>query len=245
MTVPKINDERIQKNLDKNAASVYPVLLILTTIVLIMKITLNLHPFLYLFEIIALVASLSYYTLSTAWGNVLFVKGTDEAIINIRNTAKGKSYMLHALIVFGGQILFVGIVNYFYPWVPEAQMSFAFFGMLIYIFICGLPLSIVGYKMRKKEPLVMWNSEESKTRVLKNFKHTLITQTISTGVIGATLYLFTSTSLITTIVTYGIIQFICIFMYLEIKRNLLRDEKRAKEAGQAEKTADKVDGYEE
>jgi hypothetical protein len=245
MKTNKINDERIQKNLEKNAASMYPILLILTTIVLIVKIVLKLHPLLYLFEIIAIISSISYYAISIVWKNVLFVKINDEAIINIRNIAKGNSYIFHSFIVFIGQMIFCLLINYFYPGIPEEQMGFAYLSVLIYIFICGLPLSVAGYKMRKKEPLVIWNSEESKTRVLKNFKRALIVQTIFTGIIHIAIYLFTPTTIIGTIALYGLMQFLWLFLYFEIRRNLLRDEKKANELLESiEKTVVDEVGYE-
>jgi hypothetical protein len=243
---PKIKDERLQKKLDKNAASVYPALLVLTTIVLIVKISLKLYPLLYLFEVVALIASLSYYAISTAWKNVLFMKGSDEAIIDIRNKAKSNSYILLAGIVFFGQVIFVGIVNYFYRWIPEEQGFFAFFGAIIYIFICLLPLSMAGYKMRKKEPLVLWNSEASKRRTLKNFKVALILQTISNVVIQTVVYLFTSSTLVDAIVICGILQFMWVGLYFEIRRNLLNDEKKANKMIElSEKAAEEAKGHEE
>ncbi|MCL2135257.1 MAG: hypothetical protein FWH37_06860 [Candidatus Bathyarchaeota archaeon] len=243
MKTKQINDERIQKNLEKSTASAYPALLILTTIVLIMKIALKLHPLLYLFETIALITSLSYYAISTAWKNVLFVKIRDEAIIDIRNKTKGKSYMLLSFIVFGQ--VFVPILSYFYHWIPEAQIPFALFSWLIYLFICGLPLSIAGSKMRKKEPLVVWNSETSKARVLKNFKRVFIIVTVYNIVMQTVLYLFTSQSLSGTVVAFVLLEFMVIFMCFEVRRNLLRDEKRANKMVEfAEKTVEEVDDYE-
>jgi hypothetical protein len=247
MKTNKVNDERLQKNLEKNAASVYPTLLILTIIVLIVKIALKLHPLLYLFEIIALIASISYYTATTAWKNVLFVKIADEAVTNIRNIAKSNSYMLHSVIVLVGQMVFVLIIFYcFYHWIPEEQMPFAILGWLIYLFICGLPLSIVGSKMRKKEPLVLWNSEESKTRMLKSFKRACILYIILNGVFQGAFYLFSSVSRSYSIFMFVSLDCIFILMFVIIRRNLLLDEKKANKMVElAEKTIEEADGHEE
>ena len=88
MKAKKITDERVQKSLEQDRAPMYSVLLILTTLSLIVKIALKLHPALYIIEIIALILSPSYYIISTAQKNILFVKETDEAITNIKKLSK-------------------------------------------------------------------------------------------------------------------------------------------------------------
>jgi hypothetical protein len=65
----------------------------------------------------------------------------------------------------------------------------------LYIFICGLPLGIAGDKMKKKGDLLVWNSEKSKTKVLKALKWTLLCQTMSNVVLQVVMYFFSSASL--------------------------------------------------
>jgi hypothetical protein len=235
--------ERLQKNLEQAAASLYPVLLILTVAVLVVKIVLKLHPVVYLFEIIALTSSLSYYGILTARKNVLFVKGTDEAIINIRRTAKFRCYWLHSLICMFMPLIFWGIGHYFYPLFFEEQGVLVLFNVVIYIFICGLPLGLAGDKMKKKGDLLVWNSEKSKTKVLKTLKWTLIGQTICNVVLNVVLYFLSgSTSLFNAIVLFVIMQFLWTFMYFQIRRNLLINEKNAiKEVELVEKSVDVED----
>ena len=167
---------------------------------------LKLHPVVYLFEIIALTLSLSYYGILTARKNVLFVKGTNEAIINIRRTAKFRCYWLHSLICMFMPLIFWGIGHYFYPLFFEEQCSFVLFNVVIYIFICGLPLGIAGDKMKKKGDLLVWNSEKSKTKVLKALKWTLLGQTMANVVLQGVMYFFSSASLFDTIILFVIIR---------------------------------------
>ena len=239
MKTNKFNDERLQKNLEQAAASLYPVLLILTTALLIIKIALKLHPITYLFEIIALTASLSYYGISTAHKNVLFVKGTDEAISSIRRTTKFHCYWIHSIICMFIPLIFWGIGHYFYPLFFEEQGGLVLFNVVIYIFICGLPLGIAGDKMKKKGDLLVWNSEKSKTKVLKTLKWTLLGQTMVNVVLQVVMYFFSSASLFDAIIHFVIMQFLWIFMYFQIRRNLLINEKNAIKAVElVEKSAD-------
>jgi len=229
MKANKLNDERLQKNLEQTAASMYPVLLILTTAVLVVKIALKLHPIAYLFEIIALTSSLSYYVISTAWKKALFVNGTDEAIINIRRTTKFHCYWLHSFIAMFMPLIVYTIGHYFYPAFFEEQVALVF-NATIYIFISGMPIGITGNKMAKKGDLLVWNSEKSKTRILKTFKWILIGQTILNVAVHVGMYLFNPASLLNVILLFVIMQSLWIFMYFQIRRNLLAYEKNANKA---------------
>jgi hypothetical protein len=240
MKVNKFNDERLQKNLEQAAASMYPVILILTAAVLVVKIVLNLHHVVYLFEIMSIILSLSYYVISTAWKNVLYVNRTDEAVINIRRTTKFRCYWIHTFISLFMPLIFWGVGHYFYPLFFEAQGVLVLLNVVIYIFVCGLPLGFAGDKMKKKGDLLVWNSEKSKTRVLKTLKWALLCQTICNVVLNVVMYFLSdSASLFDVLVLFVIMQFLWIFMYFQIRRNLLINEKNAiKEVERVEKSVD-------
>jgi len=235
MKINKIKDERVQNGIAQNLAPMYLVLLFLTLTSLAVKIAARLHPLMYLFEIIALVLSLSYYLTSTAHKSVLFVKGNDEAIINIKNSAKRNSYELHMWTLLLG----MGILcaSYFiYPIHPENPFIVVI-SAYIYILICVIPYSFANKKSHKKGFLIAWNSEKSKTTTLKRLK---LWCTIQATCSGAVIILYCICSIIfdyappsysffSLVGTVVIVLFIYSFLYFPIKKGMLDSEKIANE----------------
>jgi hypothetical protein len=236
MKTNKFKDERIQKNMEQIATPMYPVFMILTTAVLAIKIVLKLHPLLYLFEIIALISSPTYYTISTARKGVLFTKRTDEAIINIRRTTTYHCYELHLFITIV-QLLFNSIAYYFYQWVIDAQAIFVVITPFIYILIWTIPFSIAGNKMKKQGDLhsMLWSSEKSKTYALKGLKKFVVLNFIFQSVFAIVFGLLTNSSF-NLLFHLVWMNFLWIFIYFIIRRNLLDSEKKAKELEFAERT---------
>jgi hypothetical protein len=234
MKVKKIKDERVQKSLEQDLAPMYPVLLILTIISLIVKIALKLHPALYIVEIIALILSPSHYIISTARKNILFVKRNDEAITSIKNSAKTNSYMLHFYIFIIGQLILC-VSYFFYPSYPKATGPAGLLpalSMIVYLFIGGIPLSIASEKSHKKGLLVAWNSEKSKTTILKRLKLWFTAQAICGGVLTAvlcllTLYVYIPPKLFDFAFMPVFVVFAMSFMYFPLKKNMIESEKYA------------------
>ena len=243
MKTNKIKDERVQKNLAQDLAPMYSALLILTIISLISKITLKLHPAFYTIEIIALIVSPSYYIILTAQKNILFVKEKDEAITNIKNSAKNNSYNLHFLIFLIGGII-LGVSQFFYPLFLEGTPLSSFLSassMLTYMFIGGIPLSIASKKSHRKGLFMAWNSEKTKVTALKRLKLYYTVQAICSGVLIIVFCLLAifdyipyrpfELVFIVTIVLFGMS-----FMYFPIKKGMFESEKYAnKEVEHAEK----------
>ncbi|MCL2135258.1 MAG: hypothetical protein FWH37_06865 [Candidatus Bathyarchaeota archaeon] len=240
MKTKQINDERTKKGIAQNLAPMYPVLLILTITLLLAKIVLRIHPLMYLFEIIALILSLSYYVITIAKKNMLFVKENDEAIINIKNSAKHNSYMLHMYTL----ILGMGIISasaYIYPTFED--LLIVVLSAYIPLFIGVIPYSFANKKSHKQGFMVAWNSEKSKTTTLKRLKLWCTIQAICSGVIiiltclYVTIFNYTppSPSLFSLIETMSIVFFVYSFMYFPIKKGMLKSEEIAnKEAQLAE-----------
>jgi len=253
--INKIKDERIQRGIAQNTAPMYKVLLILTTLSLIIKIALKLHPILYTVEIIALITSLFYYVITTTHKKVLLTKETDEAITNIKNLAKNNSYQLHFWIfIFGQMILCILILIYpFYILNPkESGPSIIIPGLslIVYIFIGVIPLSYASKKSHKQGLLVAWNSEKSKTTTLKKLKLYFTIQAICSGTLVVVLCLLAILGYFppkpfNLVFPSSVAVFILSFMYFNIKKGMLESEKIAnKEAELAEKLTE-GDGYEE
>jgi hypothetical protein len=246
MKANKIKDERIQKSLAQDLAPMYSVLLILTTISLIIKIALKLHPALYIVEIIALIVSPSHYIISTAQKNILFVKEKDEAITSIKSSAKCNSYALHFWIFMIGQGILCAsqFVYPLYPETTELSGLIPAVSMIVYIFIGIIPHSIASKKSHKKGLLVAWNSEKSKITVLKKLKLWAIVQAICSGIIIVIFYLltifgYTPPKPVDLAFTTAIVLFIMSFMYFPLKKNMIESEKYAdKEIEQIEKSAE-------
>ena len=247
MKLNRIKDERIQKGLSQNIAPMYSVLLILTTIILIVKITLKLHPALYIIEIIALIVSPSYYIISTAQKNILFVKEKDEAITNIKNAVKYNSYNLHfGIFIIGGILLSAS--QFVYPIFLEGTTLTSFIAsssILLYPLIGVSPRAIASQKSHKQGLLVAWNSEKSKTTTLKRLKLYFIIQAICSGVIAATfllLFIFYYTPTMPLIIAYATASsaFMMSFMlYSPVKKSMIDSEKYAnKEIECVEKLAE-------
>jgi hypothetical protein len=238
MKVKKFNDERIQKKMEQIAASMYPVLLILITVVLAIKIAFNLYPLLYLFEIIALTSLTTHYIISTARKNVLFVKETDEAIINIRRSIKYRCCELHFYISIV-QLFFYAIAIYYFPhWFSsDKQTFFVIIIPFIYLFIWVMPFSIAGNKMKKQGDLhsMWWSSEKSKTLALKRLKKWAILNFILQSIIAVAFGLL-SKSWFYPIYHLVVVNTLWIAIYFIIKRNLLASEKKAKELELTEKS---------
>jgi len=252
MKANKIKDERVQKSLEQDLAPMYVVLLILTIISLIVKIALKLHPALYIVEIISLILSPSYYIISTAQKNILFVKRNDEAITSIKNSAKTNSYMLHFYIFIIGQLILC-VVYFFYPLYLEVTGPAGLLpalGMIVYLFIGGIPLSIASQKSHKKGLLVAWNSEKSKTAILKRLKVWFTVQAICGGILIAvfcllTFYDYISPKLFNFAFMPVFVVFAMSFMYFPLKKNMIESEKYAdKELEHTEKSVEDKDGDE-
>ncbi|MDR2719343.1 MAG: hypothetical protein LBC03_00870 [Nitrososphaerota archaeon] len=235
MELNKVKDERAQKGLAQNIAPMYSVLLILTTISLIIKIALKLHPAFYITEIIALIVSPSYYSISTAQKKILFVKEKDEAITSIKNSAKNNSYNLHFWIFLIGGII-LGASQIVYPIFLEGstlQVCLSASSILIYMLICIFPLSIARQKAYKKGLLVTWNSEKTKTATLKRLKLYFTIQAICSGTIIVTflsLVIFDYTPPILLGVAFGVAinVFIMSFVfYPKVKKSMIDSEKYA------------------
>jgi len=235
MELNKIKDERIQKGLAQDIAPMYYLLLILTTISLIVKIALKLHPAFYIIEIIALILSPSYYIIKIAQKNILFIKEKDEAITDIKNFAKNNSYNLHFWIfIIGGIIL--GVSQFVYPLFLEGTTLQSFLSassMLMYVVIGTIPLSSANKKSHKKGLLVAWNSEKSKTTTLKRLKLWATIQAICCGVILFVFFLLAifgyspSNRLFELATTMVTVFFGLSFMYFPIKKSMLESEKYA------------------
>lgn len=237
MELNKVKDERIQKGLAQNIAPMYSVLLILTTISLIAKIALKLHPAFYTVEIIALIASPTYYIISTAQKNILFVKEKDEAITNIKNYAKNNSYNLHFWIfLIGGIILGVSQFVYF-PLFLEGtalQQFISASSMLGYMFVGVIPLSVANKKSHKKGLLVAWNSEKSKITTLKGLKLWATVQAICGGVVLVVFFLLaifgytpSGSRFLGFATSMAVVLFGMSFLYFPIKKSMLESEKYA------------------
>ncbi|MCL2257785.1 MAG: hypothetical protein FWC14_06320 [Candidatus Bathyarchaeota archaeon] len=246
MELNKINDERIQKGLAQNIAPMYFILLILTTLSLIIKMTLKLHPVFYMIEIIALIVSPTYYIITNAQKNILFVKETDEAITNIKNATKNNSYNLHFWIFLIGGII-LGVSQFFYPIFLEGTALQTFLSassMLSYLFLGGIPLSVASKKSHKAGLLVAWNSEKSKTTILKKLKQYYTAQAVCSGVIIIVFCLlaifgYSLSRPFELVFIMAIVLFGASFMYFSIKRGMLESEKYAnEELDCAEKSVD-------
>jgi len=238
MKTNKIKDERAQKSLAQDLAPMYSILLILTAISLIVKIALKLHPALYIIEIIALIASPSYYIISTTQKNILFVKEKDEAIINIKNSAKSNSYSLHLWVFMLGWLI-LGVLYIVYPgYLQERGISLLLIvlSMFTYSFIGGIPRSIANKKSSKKGLFVAWNSEKSKITTLKRLKLWFTVQAICGGVLFAVLCLlaiifdYVPPEPFNSVFTSAVaIVFGTSIMYFPIKKGMIESEKHADE----------------
>lgn len=233
MKANKIKDERIQKGMAQNLAPMYSILLILTALSLIVKIALKLPPLLYTVEIISLITSLSYYTITTSQKNVLFTKANDEAITSIKNSAKNNSYLLHLAIFLLGEGI-IAISYFAYPLFPKEQLGAVALSVLAYIFMGIIPLSIANKKSHKKGLFVAWNSKKSKTTELKRLKLYFTIQAICSGtliIVFCLLAIFNPllpfTKLFNLAQTIAIVLFILSFMYFPTKKSLLESEKIA------------------
>ncbi|MCL2475824.1 DUF6773 family protein [Candidatus Bathycorpusculum sp.] len=244
----KIEDERIQKILAENIAPMYSILLILTTISLIVKMALKLHPALYILEIIALILSPSYYILSTAQKNILGVKEKDEAITNIKNSAKSNSYSLHFWVLILGWLVLCVLYLVYPLYFQELGISvfLIVLSMIAYSFMGGIPLSIANKKSSKKGLFVAWNSKKSKITTLKRLKLWFTVQAICGGVLFVVICLLAIifdyippepfNSVFTSVVAIVLGTSV---MYFPIKKNMVESEKYAdKELEHAEKSAE-------
>jgi len=165
MTPNKIKDERIQKRHNQICAPLFPIMLIVTSISLITKIILNIHPLLYTLEIIAIIASITYYTTSTAYNKVLLVKGKDEAITSIKNSAKTHSYQIYTCIILFGFIILSIAATIHYPF-SSKQLPY----IIPYIGMFIIPTMFVSSKTNKEGLGVTWRNEKEKTGVLKGLR---------------------------------------------------------------------------
>ncbi|MDR2203824.1 MAG: hypothetical protein LBE76_05960 [Nitrososphaerota archaeon] len=239
----KIKDERIQKSTSQINAPMYYIILILTTISLTMKIALQLNPLTYVLEIIALISSLTYYTLSLTRKNMLFIKETDEVITDIKNSIKSNSYELCIIIFIVGQtILFISW--FIYPLIPIQQVL----SILSYTVMVVITSSYTSSKLTKKGLLVTWRSEKEKITIIKNQKiFSTVYSTVSIIILVVGIYLghigYISPNWSSTII--GVALGSCIIpviLFFNFKKTVLLNEKNAnKEVTLAENSIEDKD----
>lgn len=165
-----LQDERITKESNKLSAKMYYVIIIATVIFLAVKVAYKLPFYVYVIEIIALVASGLYVLVSEMKNGILFIKEKDEVLQTIHEAVLSKALMIVFGIVIFGELIYIFLVKEYFFWV------------LSYLGIWVIPALIITIAS-VKNGWIIWGSKKRETEGKKNLKKRVVIGALFYGVI--------------------------------------------------------------
>lgn len=152
-----LKDERITKESNKLSAKMFYVITVATVVLLGIKIACKLPVYVYLVEIIALVASLLYVLVGELKKGILFVRGKDEELQSIHEEVLTNGMMTSFWIVIVGEFLFMFLAEEYFLWT------------LSYLAIWLIPALIITIAS-VKNGWIIWGSKKRETEGKQNLK---------------------------------------------------------------------------
>lgn len=150
-------DERIAKESNKLSAKMFYVITVATVALLIIKLACKLPVYVYLVEIIALVASILYVLVGELKKGILFVREKDEELQSIHEAVLTNGMMTSFWIVIVGEFLFMFLAKEYLWW----TLSY-----LAIWFVPALVITIASIK----NGWIIWGSKKRETEGKQNLK---------------------------------------------------------------------------
>jgi len=165
------SDERILKETNQIASKLYLTILALTLFVALLKLAFFTQELMaYVLELIAVLASLGYLLVRTLYAKIPLIKYSDEAILEIQNSYRARSFNICAFTyIFGEAVLMFGLNQ-------------DYIAVSLYIPIWFIPSAIYTFQVIQKG-LFVWGSNKAKKVGLKNFKMRTVLGSVVFGVL--------------------------------------------------------------
>jgi len=172
-----VPDERIMKESNHLSAKMYYVVTVLTVISLIVKLVCRLPFYVYMLEILALLASVGYVLISEARKGILFVREKDEALKTMQEEVLAKGMNVSFWILILGELAYICLVRKYFFWV------------LSYLAIWFVPALIITIASIKNGWLI-WGTKKREVEGKKSFKKRVAIGSLAYGAIVGFPFLF-------------------------------------------------------
>lgn len=172
-----LKDERIMKESNKLSAKMYYVIVITTIISLVIKIACKLPFYVYILEVIALMASLIYVLAGEMKKGILFIREKDEDLQAIHEEVLAKAMMIAFDIIIFGDLIFIFFAKQYFFW------------SLSYIAIWFIPALIITIASIKNG-WIIWGGKKRETEGKQNLKKRVAIGALGYGVIVGIPFLY-------------------------------------------------------